>query len=199
MFDSSEEEEKKNERQRKLEYGQILRSQMGSAKNRRPQQRDQDFAPIEEVLGRDNRSKMPKINKDEYRMELERQIQERKMKEDAIKRKMEEEDLKYQQNVLQNIQQPGMVPDRVSSSYSNNRPVSGFEANQQYVRQKSITSPNEETPEEIAKKLQYQSDLRAQIEEKERRKKEQEMEEKKFEVIEEQKKLNEQHQLLTQY
>ncbi|CAI2385004.1 unnamed protein product [Moneuplotes crassus] len=200
MFKGNEEDELRQKKLKQKEYGEVLRSQMGSAKSRRPQKyQEDDYRQNQDSMTVNDRSHMPKYNKDEYRMELQRQIEERKKREQDRQRQLEEEDLKYQRNVESNIQQPGMKPgSRPVSNYSQ-RPDSDYNYNQHYARQHSITNQKEETPEQIAKKMQYQAELKAQIEERNRIKKMKEQEEKNFEEIQERRKIDEQRQLHEQY
>lgn len=199
MFGGSEEDEKRKKKMEKLEYGKMLRNQMGSAKggSRHPRQEENTYAPIIEQIGQNYQQNASKIDKNEYRLDLQRQIEERKQTEQRRKFELEQEDFNYQRN-LNGVQQPGASVERTSSSYSQNRPISSNESNQ-YVRQASITQPNEETPEQIAKKLQYQSELRAQIMEKERQKQLEKNREREMEEIEERKKHEEQIQLKYQF
>jgi hypothetical protein len=207
MFGGTAEEEKRIQHLKKLEYGKVLRNQMGSAQhdrhhrqdehNRHGRQEEHTRAPIMENIGTNQRHKIPKIDKNAYRLDLERQIKEHKQIEQQRKLDIEQEDIDYQKN-LNSVQQPGAGSERVSSSYSQNRPTSSYEPNQ-FARHTSITHPVQENPEQIAKNLQYQSELKAQIMGREKQKQLEKQIEKDQEYHEERKKYEEQIQLQSQF
>ena len=173
-----------------------MRNQISSSKQEKRSQQVTEYAPILDKIG--GQTTVQKIDKSEYRNELQRQIEERKAqikKEEMIKK---QEDMKYYQHLQKNYHLPLNQPE-ADYSYDINNSNVPTPQNKGFVRQSTITSQKSETPQSIAKKMQYQAELRAQIEERERQKKAEEQRLKDLEEYEEKKKLEEQQQLNMQY
>ena len=198
MFKTSEDEEKQRIRMKKQEYGDILRSQMSSAQNERTNKNRHSNAPnIIDKIGNDYDNQRVKVDKDEYRFALQKQIEEKKLQHQIKKEEMEKEELMYR-NQIESVQVPGYDSNKANMEYNkpNYTPV---QENQTFARQSTITSQNFKSQESITKKQQYQAELRAQIEEKERQSKLEKQRIKEFEEIEDRRKLEEHNQMISDY
>ena len=161
-----------------------MRNQISSSKQEKRSQKSSEYAPILDKIGGQTTSQ--KINKSEYRNELQRQIEERKAqlkREEMIKK---QEDKQYYQNLQKNHHLPLNPPD-ANYSYDINNSNVPTPQNKGFARQSTITSQKNETSQSIAKKMQYQAELRAQIEERERQNKVEEQKLKELEEYEERK------------
>lgn len=171
---------------KKLEYGEILRSQMSSAQHDRPRRdQPQHVQNIVEKIGSDYENQKNKINKDEYRNVLEKQIEEKKLKQLWEKRQFEQEELEFQEKAK--LVQPSYFAGNSVESYEPKVAYPTIPETNRYARQSTITSQSSETQESVSKKLQYQAELRAQIEEKERLAKFEKQKEREIEEFEERK------------
>lgn len=200
MFKSSEDEEKQRIRMKKQEYGEILRSQMSSAQHERTNKNQHSNVPtMIEKIGNDNDNQRVKIDKDEYRFALQKQIEEKKLQQQIKKEEMEREEMMYR-NQVESVQVPGSGYDSNRANIEYNKPnYAPVQENATYARQSTITSQNYQSQESIIKKQQYQAELRAQIEEKERQSKLEKQRIRELEEIEDRRKQEEHNQMISDY
>ena len=167
MFKNSEEDEIRRQKMKKKEYGEILRNQMNSSQHNRQRNEDNSNAPILEKLGKNYEQNRPKIDKNEYRHFLEKQMEEKKLQQQREKEKLQQEEIREQEN-LERGYHPALEDNRITSSQSQRTNQIQETENQRFVRHPTITSQKEESQESISRKLKYQEELKKQIDEKER-------------------------------
>lgn len=206
MFKDSEDDQRRQQKLKQQEYGSFLRSQMGSNQARRPQQQEQNtYAPIIEKIGSEQNRRGPKVDKKEYRLELERQIEEKKIQQEKQIQELKQEDYQFQQNPSANSyesntpQYQNIQSERAGSAYDQNRSQAAYPETNQYARQQSFTAQRTQSSQDINKKLEYQAQLKAQIEENKQRANQQKQKEKEQEEYEERMKNKERYQLQSEF
>ena len=153
---------------KKQEYGDILRSQMSNAQHEKSIRNQSSNVPnMIEKIGSNQEQQRVKIDKDEYRFALQKQIEEKKIQQQLEKEEYEREEAKYR-NQIESIKVPGYDSNKANFEYNKGNNAPPVFENPTYARQSTITSQNYKSQESIIRQQQYQYELKAQIEEKER-------------------------------